>query len=151
MTDSFSSSYAQQGQDLDAFGPTMGKTDAFFRYFPEKIQPAINPYQGESKRLLRVLDGQLKDNAYFAGDHSIAYIANWACVQTHCLSGVAIDDLYHLRRWLDAISRHPAVQKGVTIPPSLMGLSKDDPESAKRFAEEAPKIVETGFLVEKEG
>jgi GST-like protein len=64
---------------------------------------------------------------------------------------VQIDDLPHLKRWLDAIGRHPALQKGVTIPPSSMDLSKDDPESAKKFAEDALKMVETGQSQEKKG
>ena len=32
----------------------------FFRYFPEKIQPAIDRYQNESRRLFEVLDSHLK-------------------------------------------------------------------------------------------
>jgi GST-like protein len=136
---------------MGGIGPMMGQANVFFRYFPQKIQPAIDRYQGESKRLFRVLDGHLKDHEYLAGDYSIADIANWAWVRTHRWSGVEIDDLPCLKRWLDAVGRRPAVQKGVTIPPSSMDLSKDDPESAKKFAEDALKMVETGQSQEKKG
>jgi hypothetical protein len=34
----------------------MGQANVFFRYFPEKIQPAIDRYQNESRRLFEVLD-----------------------------------------------------------------------------------------------
>jgi GST-like protein len=129
---------------MGGVGPMMGQANVFFRYFPEKIQPAIDRYQGESKRLFRVLDDHLKNHEYLAGDYSIADIANWAWVRTHRWSGVEIDDLPYLKRWLDAIRLRPAVQKGIATPPSSVDLSKDDPESAEKFAADALKMVETG-------
>ena len=129
---------------MGGVGPMMGQANVFFRYFPEKIQPAIDRYQGESKRLLTVLDGQLKDHEYLAGDYSIADIANWAWVRTHRWSGVDVSDLPHLRRWMDAIRQRPAVQRGIEAPPSRINLSKDGDEAAKRFSEEARKMVEMG-------
>jgi glutathione S-transferase/GST-like protein len=44
-------------------------------------------------------------------------MANWAWVRTHDWSGVAIDDLPHLQRWVQAIADRPAAQRGVQIPP----------------------------------
>ena len=129
---------------MGGVGPMMGQANVFFRYFPEKIQPAIDRYQGESKRLLAVLDGHLKDHEYLAGDYSIADIANWAWVRTHRWSGVDVSDLPHLQRWLDAIRQRPAVQRGIEAPPSIIHLSKDGDEAARRFSEEARKMVEMG-------
>ncbi len=129
---------------MGGVGPMMGQANVFFRYFPEKIQPAIDRYQGESKRLLAVLDGQLQHHEYLAGDYSIADIANWAWVRTHRWSGVDVSDLPHLRRWMDAIRQRPAVQRGIEAPPSRINLSKDGDEAAKRFSEEARKMVEMG-------
>ena len=129
---------------MGGVGPMMGQANVFFRYFPEKIQPAIDRYQGESKRLLTVLDGHLKDHDYLAGDYSIADIANWAWVRTHRWSGVDVSDLPHLQRWLDAIRQRPAVQRGIEAPPSRIHLTKDGDEAAKRFSEEARKMVEMG-------
>ncbi|TXI70000.1 MAG: glutathione S-transferase [Limnohabitans sp.] len=129
---------------MGGVGPMMGQANVFFRYFPEKIQPAIDRYQGESKRLLTVLDGHLEDHEYLAGDYSIADIANWAWVRTHRWSGVDVSDLPHLQRWLDAIRQRPAVQRGIEAPPSRIHLTKDGDEAAKRFSEEARKMVEMG-------
>ena len=129
---------------MGGVGPIMGHANVFFRYFPEKIQPAIDRYQGESKRLLTVLDGQLKDHEYLAGDYSIADIANWAWVRTHRWSGVDVSDLPHLQRWMDAIRQRPAVQRGIEAPPSRINLTKDGDEAAKRFSEEARKMGEMG-------
>ena len=129
---------------MGGVGPMMGQANVFFRYFPEKIQPAIDRYQGESKRLLSVLDGHLKHHEYLAGDYSIADIANWAWVRTHRWSGVDVSDLPHLQRWMDAIRQRPAVQRGIEAPPSRINLTKDGDEAARRFSEEARKMVEMG-------
>ena len=129
---------------MGGIGPMMGQANVFFRYFPEKIQPAIDRYQGESKRLFTVLDSHLKDHEYLAGDYSIADIANWAWVRTHRWSGVEVDDLPYLKRWLDAIRQRPAVQRGIEVPPSRINLTKDGDDAAKKFSEEARKMVEMG-------
>jgi len=129
---------------MGGVGPMMGQANVFFRYFPEKIPAAIDRYQGETRRLFRVLDGQLKDHEYLAGDYSIADIATWAWVRTHRWSGVEIDDMPHLRRWRDAIRARPAVQRGIEAPPSKIDLTRDGDPAAQRFAEEARRLVETG-------
>ena len=129
---------------MGGIGPMMGQANVFFRYFPEKIPAAIDRYQGESKRLFRVLDGQLADHEYLAGDYSIADIANWTWVRTHRWSGVEIDDLPHLRRWRDAIRARPAVARGIEMPPSRIDLTRDGDAGAQKFAEEARRMLETG-------
>jgi len=129
---------------MGGIGPMMGQANVFFRYFPEKIEPAIARYQGECRRLFRVLDTQLRDHEYLAGDYSIADIANWAWVRTHRWSGVAVDDLPHLKRWLAAIRARPAVQNGILMPPPSVHLTADGEAKARQFAEEARKTVEMG-------
>jgi GST-like protein len=127
---------------MGGIGPMMGQANVFYRYFAETIQPAIDRYQHEVKRLFRVLDGRLADHEYLAGDYSIADIANWAWVRTHKWSGVEIDDLPHLSRWIEQIRARPAVQAGILQPPSRRP-SDDDAEAQQKMIEEARKIVVT--------
>ena len=129
---------------IGGIGPMMGQANVFFRYFPEKIQPAIDRYQGECMRLFRVLDGHLAGNEFLAGDYSIADIANWAWVRTHRWSGVEIDDLPHLTRWRDQIGARPAAQRGITRPPPSIDEDTASDEKVKQFAEEIRTMVETG-------
>ena len=89
---------------MGGVGPMMGQANAFFRYFPEKIQPAIDRYQNESRRLFEVLDGQLARNEWLAGDYSLADIANFSWVRIHGWSGVSVEGLDHLQRWMAAIA-----------------------------------------------
>lgn len=129
---------------MGGIGPMMGQANVFYRYLPEKIPVAIDRYQGESKRLFRVLDGHLKDNEYLAGDYSIADIANWAWVRTHRWSGVDIGDLPHLRRWRDRIRARPAVQRGIERPPASLDLDDNDSNKEQQFAVNARSMLETG-------
>ncbi|MCP5018355.1 MAG: glutathione S-transferase [Ketobacter sp.] len=104
---------------MGGLGPMMGQANVFFRYFEEKIQPAIDRYQNEVKRLLTVLDGHLAHNEYLAGDYSIADIANWCWARTHLWSGVEAEDLEHLQRWMNQIGARPAAQRGAAVPGKL--------------------------------
>jgi glutathione S-transferase/GST-like protein len=129
---------------MGGIGPMMGQANVFYRYFPEKIQPAIDRYQGESRRLFTVLDGHLRDHEYLAGDYSIADIATWAWVRIHDWSGVSVEGLAHLQRWLDAIRQRPAVQRGLAMPPSERDLAADKETNAERYAAEVRNMLETG-------
>ena len=121
----------------------MGQANVFLRYFPEKIQPAIDRYQAECRRLFGVLDSHLEKNEFLADDYSIADIANWAWVRTYRWSGLDIADLPHLQRWLAKIRSRPAVQRGIQVPSSPIDRNVAE-EEADRFIAEARKMVETG-------
>lgn len=130
---------------IGGIGPMMGQANVFYRYFPEKIQPAIDRYQNEGRRLFEVLERQLSRTEYLAGEYSIADMANWCWVRTHKWSGISIDGLPNLQRWLDAIMARPGVQKGITVPEDMRARIRDDDEdAAKKFAEQARRIVVTG-------
>ena len=126
---------------MSGIGPMMGQANIFFRYFPEKIQPAIDRYQHECRRLFEVLDRRLGENEWLGQDYSIADIANWCWVRTYKWSGVSIDGLANVRRWLDAMKARPACRKGVEVPVKIESLLKDE-QAAKEFAENARKQVQ---------
>ncbi len=99
-------------------GPMMGQANVFFRYAPEKIPYAIDRYQREVRRLFEVLEKQLARNQYIAGnEYTIADIAHFPWVVGHEWSGVSIEGLPQLKRWLDLLAARPAVQKGRAVPP----------------------------------
>jgi glutathione S-transferase len=128
---------------MGGIGPMMGQANVFFRYFPEKIQPAIDRYQNECRRLFEVLNVRLADHEWLAGEFSIADIANWSWVRTHGWSGVSVDGLDHLQRWLGQLSARPACQRGVEVPMRVPNLT-DDPNSdaAKAFAKGAQTLLQ---------
>lgn len=127
---------------MGGVGPMMGQANVFYRYFPEKIQPAIDRYQNECRRLFEVLDGHLADNEWLADDYSIADIANWCWVRTYKWSGVSIEGLEHLQRWLQVMREQPGMTAGIEVPFSLGNLLENEKE-AQDFANNAQKTLQT--------
>ena len=126
---------------MGGIGPMMGQANVFFRYFPEKIQPAIDRYQNECRRLFEVLDARLQGREWLADEYSIADIANWSWVRTYKWSGISIDGLTALRSWMDRIAARPACQRGVEVPMKIPNLGEDD-DASKDFAKGAQTILQ---------
>ena len=93
----------------------------FFAYAPVKIEYAIDRYAMEVKRQLDVLDRQLAEHRYIAGDsYSIADIAIWPWYgamtlgQTYEGAAEFLDtpSYRNLVRWAGEIAERPAVKRG---------------------------------------
>lgn len=103
---------------MAGIGPMQGQAVAFIRYFPEVVQPAIDRYVNETRRLYEVLDGRLAESEFLAVDYSIADIANYSWIRSHKWARVPVDGLEHLQRWMAALADKPGIQRGCEIPPS---------------------------------
>jgi len=127
---------------MGGVGPMMGQANVFYRYFPEKIQPAIDRYQNESRRLFEVLDTALEDSEWLADDFSIADIANWCWVRTYRWSGVSRDGLPNLDRWLEQMKNRAGCRAGVDVPePRPVEELKGEDE--KKFVDRAQNMLQT--------
>ena len=122
---------------MGGIGPMQGQAHVFYRYAPEKIEYAIERYQKETLRLYTVLDTQLKKHEYLAGDLSIADIATWPWVIRYRWAGLDIENLPHLKRWIDVLAERPAFQRGIEVPYKI-DRSK---MSAKETQEKISKIL----------
>lgn len=95
----------------------------FYAYAPAKIQYAIDRFAMEAKRQLDVLDRQLAEHEYLAGDsYTIADIAVWPWYGGLVLGRLydaaeflQVEDYTHVRRWAEAIDARPAVRRGRTV------------------------------------
>jgi GST-like protein len=103
---------------MGGVGPMFGQTHHFLRAAKEPVPYAIERYTKETRRLYGVLNDHLKDHAYLADDYSIADIATYPWVTRHEWHKVDLGDFPHVKRWFDAISARPAVQKGMNVPPA---------------------------------
>lgn len=121
---------------MSGIGPMMGQANVFLRYFPEKIQSAIDRYQREVTRLFGVMDYQLASHEYIAGDYSIADIALWPWVSGHDWSGVAVEGFPNLQRWLKLVGDRPAVQAGRDVP-----IKRDRATEIEQARQTAPKML----------
>lgn len=92
----------------------------FYAYAPEKYEYPINRYTMEVKRQLDVLDRQLAEQTYLAGDtYSIADIAIWpwygALVMNEVYEAAEFLDANsypNVLRWARMIAERPAVKRG---------------------------------------
>ena len=95
----------------------------FYAYAPEKYEYPINRYTMEVKRQLDVLDRQLADNRYIAGDeYTIADMAIWpwygALVKNKVYEAAEFLEAHTYRnvvRWADEIAERPAVKRGLMV------------------------------------
>ncbi len=119
---------------MGGIGPMQGQANVFYRYAPEPIPYAIERYQNETRRLYEVLDRRLAGRDYLVGDYSIADIASFTWVSTHEWSGVSLDGLGHVRRWLERIEARPAVQRGLAVPEPRDRKSEPEVQRAVNYA-----------------
>jgi len=94
----------------------------FYAYAPVKIKYAIDRFSMEVKRQLDVLDRQLADNQFIAGDeYTIADMAIWPWYGNGMLNGASYNDprtflqtheYKNLTRWTKEIGERPAVKRG---------------------------------------
>lgn len=92
----------------------------FYAYAPEKYQYPIDRYTMEVKRQLDVLDRQLSNNRFIAGDeYTIADMAIWpwygALVTNKVYEAAEFIEAHtykNVLRWTEEIAKRPAVKRG---------------------------------------
>jgi len=101
---------------MGGVGPNFGQMHHFNRAAKEKVPYALNRFGTEVKRLYGVLNARLGEGPYLAGDYSIADICTYPWVVRHEWQNVDLNEFPNVKRWYDAISARPAVQKGLELP-----------------------------------
>ena len=101
---------------MGGVGPIFGQTHHFLRAAKEPVPYAIERYSKETRRLYGVLNERLKDHEYLADGYSIADIATYPWVARYEWHKTELNDFPAVKRWFDAISGRPAVQKGMKVP-----------------------------------
>ena len=114
---------------MGGLGPMQGQMNVFKSYAPEKIPYAIERYSNETMRLYGVLDRRLQDREFLASGYSIADIATFGWVRSHEASGISLERMPNLLRWLGAVETRPAVKRGVEVP-------KSDPTRMQKYIAE---------------
>ena len=99
---------------MGGLGPMAGQNHHFNKYAPlmgEDLTYAKDRYTQETARLYRVLNTQLEQNDYVAGDFfSIADMAIWPWASLWEGQKQTLEDKPHMARWLQAC----AARRGVT-------------------------------------
>lgn len=125
---------------MGGVGPMAGQAHHFLKYAPAMDPPNDLPYakeryRGEVARLYGVLDRQLADNRFVAGDfYSIADMSLWGWVSLWEGQQQRLDDKPHLARWLEEVGARPGVIAGRALAAEKRGdFRKDKAAQDKLF------------------
>jgi len=112
---------------MGGVGPMLGQAHHFRIYAPEKIDYAVNRYTNEAKRLYGVMNQQLSNHRFIAGNsYSIADIAIFPWLRSWQNQGIDWADYPHLKAWFEKIEGRPAVKRGVQVLANLRKPLTDD-------------------------
>ncbi|NIZ61304.1 glutathione S-transferase [Sedimentitalea sp. CY04] len=112
---------------MGGVGPMAGQAHHFLKYAPKMDPPQDLPYakdryRAEVARLYGVLDRQLAENTYVAGeDYTIVDMAIWPWASLWEGQQQTLEDKPHLARWLDLVSSRPGVIVGHALALELRG------------------------------
>jgi GST-like protein len=118
---------------MAGLGPMAGQNHHFSQYAPEKIPYAIDRYVKETNRLYGVLDKRLSQQRFIAGDYSIADMATYPWVVPYERQGQKLENFPNLKRWFEAMSQRPAVQRAYARAKEI--------NAAPMVSEESKKIL----------
>jgi len=101
---------------MGGVGPLFGQAHNFFRYDPQQNSYGVERFNKEVARLYRVMNHRLGETEFLAGGYSIADIATYPWVARYEMHRTRLEDFPNVKRWFDAISARPAVQRGMNVP-----------------------------------
>jgi GST-like protein len=112
---------------MGGVGPMLGQNHHFRQYAPETIPYAIDRYTNEAKRLYGVMDRQLANRPYIAGDtYTIADMAIYPWLRNWKNQGIDWADHPRLKDWYDKMEARPAVVRGCAVLADLRKPLQDD-------------------------
>lgn len=104
---------------MAGFGPMLGQVGFFFKFAKEDIPAGKERYLNESIRLFGVLDKQLSENKFVAGDeYSIADISiYWWSIVVYDVDEIKehFEKFENVKRWQKEVAARPAVEKAKAV------------------------------------
>jgi len=107
---------------MGGIGPMIGQVHHFVRNNKGKAPYAEERYLKETHRLYGVLDKRLAQEAYVAGEYSIADMAIWPWISRFEWHTVDLNQYANVARWYKAIAARPAVARGYDVPVKQPGI-----------------------------
>jgi GST-like protein len=111
---------------MGGIGPMLGQVHYFKKYNTGKSVYAEERFYKEAQRLYSVLDQQLSEVEYLAGQYSIADMATWPWISRFEWQQIALNEYPNVQRWYAQIADRAAVQKGYEVPMFVNAIPKAD-------------------------
>jgi GSH-dependent disulfide-bond oxidoreductase len=93
-------------------GPTLGNTKHFMYHAPEEVTYAVKRFNNEARRVFTIIEKQLSENDFFAGEYSIADIATYPWIKEYERYGINSDQVPGICAWLERLADRKAIQRG---------------------------------------
>lgn len=127
---------------MAGLGPMAGQNHHFSAYAPEKIDYAINRYVNETGRLYGVLNKQLADKEFVAGDYSIADIAAYPWIVPYERQSQNLEDFPNVKRWFEAIKARPATIRAYEKAEAFKTQTLDPDKSRDLLFNQSAKTIQ---------
>lgn len=101
---------------MGGLGPMLGQAHHFLKYNAGKAPYAEERFAKEANRLYGVLDRQLANHEFVAGDYSIADMAIWPWVSRFEWHQVDITAYAHVLRWYADLAKRETYVRGYDVP-----------------------------------
>lgn len=99
-----------------SLGPMLGQATHFRRYAKQDVAYAVERYTNEATRLYSVIERQLENKTWIAGDeYGIADIATFPWICRHRRQGQDLERFPRTKAWLGRVSSRPAVSRGMDL------------------------------------
>ena len=110
---------------MGGIGPMFGQFGFFYKFGGKDIEDkrAMHRYRDETKRLLGVLEGRLRERQWIMDDdYTIADIISFPWVKTlgafyEASDELGLEDYSAVNEWIERCAARPASIKGLAIPP----------------------------------
>ncbi|KAJ4301647.1 Glutathione S-transferase 2 [Kalmusia sp. IMI 367209] len=132
-------------------GPMQGQANHFARSAGAEYPYSLDRYVNETRRLYRVLDGQLAKNpsGYIVGDRlTIADIAIWPWLTAYKYSGIAsLDEFPNVKEYMFRLVKRPGFEKGrnVPTPHKYFALNELSEEKLKEIGKAGEGWIQEGM------
>ncbi|MGC1182818.1 glutathione S-transferase N-terminal domain-containing protein [Legionella sp.] len=100
-------------------GPTFGQFGHFHRFAPKHVPYAMKRYADESKRLMGVMEQQVRQHQFISGpEYTIADMAIWPwvyCFQEFYQQIIDAKQFPHLLNWYTHLAKRPAIKATLKV------------------------------------
>jgi GST-like protein len=128
---------------MSGLGPMLGQAMYWKRIRAangDVDEVAITRYSDEASRLIGVLENRLKSQPYLCGEsYTLADLACFCYANSHWWAGIDMQEMHHVRTWLDRIGARPATQQGLLVPTGVRSGMNADQKLQQAVEENARK------------
>jgi len=93
-------------------GPIFGNTKHFMFHATESVPYALKRFNNETKRICSIIEKQLGENKFLAGEYSIADIAAYPWIKDYERFGITENEIPNICNWLSRLNKRKATQAG---------------------------------------